>query len=248
MKIFKYIFFLRKFGINILLNASKIIFISPVYKNLVLKEYIPQEYHQKILNKSVVIPNGIDKFWHENRYHHKKQISEPFNVLFIGELIRRKNPIKLINAVMLLKKRGFNAHLTIVGSGHLANIIKFKVRKCDFIELIPWVSCKDRLLELYRGADVFAMPSVNETFGLVYIEAISQGLPVIYSIAEGIDGYFDDDAHIAVAPEKNHIANGIKKILLNRDVLDIKCPIDLSSFDWSQISVKYKRVYECINY
>lgn len=246
---FKYMFFLRGFGVDILLNASKIIFISPVYQNIVLKKYIPKEYRQRISNKSVVIPNGIDEFWHKNRCHYKKQFSEPFNVLFVGELIRRKNAMKLINAVMLLRKCGFNINLTIIGSGPFANLIKFKVRECDFIELIPWVSCKERLLDLYRESDVFAMPSVDETFGLVYIEAISQGLPVIYSIAEGIDGYFDDDTHgIAVAPEKNHIANGIKKILINRDLLDVERLVDLSNFDWSQISVEYKRIYECINY
>ena len=37
------------------------------------------------------------------------------------------------------------------------------------------------------------MPSSNETFGLVFIEALSQSLPIIYTKGEGIDGYFKDD-------------------------------------------------------
>ena len=36
------------------------------------------------------------------------------------------------------------------------------------------------------------MPSFPETFGLVYVEAMSQGLPIIYTKGQGIDGYFED--------------------------------------------------------
>jgi glycosyltransferase involved in cell wall biosynthesis len=51
---------------------------------------------------------------------------------------------------------------------------------------------KEKLLNNYRNSDIFIMPSYNETFGLVYIEAMSQGLPIIYTQNEGVDGYFKE--------------------------------------------------------
>ena len=50
--------------------------------------------------------------------------------------------------------------------------------------------------------DLFIMPSLNETFGLVFIEALTQNLPIIYTIHEGVYGYFEDNKYgVAVNPK-----------------------------------------------
>ena len=49
---------------------------------------------------------------------------------------------------------------------------------------------KDELLKEYRLNDIFVMPSKTETFGLVYAEAMSQGMPIIYTKNQGFDGQF----------------------------------------------------------
>ena len=51
-----------------------------------------------------------------------------------------------------------------------------------------------------RSCSVFAMPSIFETFGLVYLEALSQNLPVVYTKGQGIDGMFDNTVGIGVDP------------------------------------------------
>jgi len=62
---FKYFFFLRKYGLKIMENADKIIFLSPSYKKECLENYVPIEKREEMARKAVIIPNGIDKFWIE---------------------------------------------------------------------------------------------------------------------------------------------------------------------------------------
>ena len=58
---------LRKRGINIMLNAQKVFFLSEAYKNQVFDKYVPNKYKEEIKKKTEVIPNGIDKFWFQNK-------------------------------------------------------------------------------------------------------------------------------------------------------------------------------------
>ncbi len=62
---------------------------------------------------------------------------------------------------------------------------------CPLVTLLP-PRPMQALMPLYREADVFLLPSRRETFGLVYAEAISQGLPVLYGRGQGFDGQFED--------------------------------------------------------
>ena len=106
---FKYLFFLRSFGINILMDASKIIFISHVYRDLVLKNYVSDKDRKIILDKCVVIPNGIDGFWHENSLDIKEySMKSPIKVLYVGQFIKRKNSLKLIKSITALKDDGID--------------------------------------------------------------------------------------------------------------------------------------------
>ena len=60
---------------------------------------------------------------------------------------------------------------------------------------------KDKLQAVYAQNSIFAMPSLAETFGLVYVEAMSQGLSVLYTKGEGIDGLFEEHIGEAVTPK-----------------------------------------------
>ena len=51
---------------------------------------------------------------------------------------------------------------------------------------------KEELIKLYRDSHIFTMPSITESFGLVYAEAMTQALPVVYTKGQGFDGQFPD--------------------------------------------------------
>ncbi len=76
-----------------------------------------------------------------------------------------------------------------------------------------FVGEKEKLLEIYRQCDVLVVPSFRESFGLIYVEALTQGLPVVYTKGQGFDGNFED-GHIgySIQPESpESIAEAILK-------------------------------------
>ena len=102
------------------------------------------------------------------------------------------------------------------------------------------------MMQEFRNADLFIMPSLTETFGLVYIEALSQGLPIIYSKGHGVDGYFDDVKNgISVHPKSvDEITNAIQTIYENYSEYLSSDLSYLDQFRWENIAKKYMEVYQ----
>ena len=89
------------------------------------------------------------------------------------------------------------------------------------------------------------MPSKNETFGLVYIEALLQGLPVLYTSGEGIDGYFNNIIGEKVDRfDKYEIAKKIEKMINNYDIYDIDTKTMTIQHNWQNIAKKYIKIYK----
>ena len=87
------------------------------------------------------------------------------------------------------------------------------------------------------------MPSIHETFGLVYIEALSQNLPVIYTKGQGIDLLFDDTVGVGVNPlSVDDITHAMKRILSSPNNYN-NASIDFDVFNWESIAKKYIGCY-----
>lgn len=246
---FKYGIHLRPHAIKILKEASKVVFISPTFLNTMLNKYIPLNLREGISSKSIIIPNGIDDFWHKNRYDRiSNSFSNGLKLLFVGEFTANKNIETIIKVVHLLRGKGVNAQLTLVGDGpngaHINRIITNK----EFIKRHAWTNSREELKEFYRDADIFLMPSFNETFGLVYIEALSQGLPLIYTRDQGIDGYFmQGQVGYACNPSNaDEICTNIMKIMDNYSTISYRCSNSFDSFSWAGVAKQYESIYESI--
>jgi glycosyltransferase involved in cell wall biosynthesis len=240
---YKYGYHLRKRAKNIIENASKVFFISPSYykRFFNLKPFINK---QRLIKKSEVIPNGVDNFWIKN-YKVPKQIPQKLPVvLYIGKFAKGKNVLKLIDAIMALNANGVSCQLNLVGGGGSEEEkILEKVRHSEYINFKGKIIDKKLLQQQFAKADIFAMPSKGETFGLVYVEAISQGLPIIYTPKEGIDGFYEN---IGVSVEPNNeesIITAIKQILENYNPLQNLQAEITANHDWSNIAKKYKKIY-----
>jgi glycosyltransferase involved in cell wall biosynthesis len=90
------------------------------------------------------------------------------------------------------------------------------------------------------------LPSITETFGLVYPEAMSQGVPVIYSKGQGFDRQFQEGTVGYHVDPKNptEIANKIIKITNNYDVISRNCSAMVVRFDWRKIEYSYLKIYK----
>ncbi len=245
---FKRMIHLRRLGLKILIHATKIIFLSTPYMEICLNKYIPSPYQEIVKKKIEIIPNGIDEYWHRNSYCQKNiQNKKDIKLIFAGQISRRKNLIKAKEAADILISRGYSIKFRIIGEC-LDKRILDELTQISYIEYIKRVN-KEKLIELYRESDIFIMPSLTETFGLVYAEAMSQGLPVIYTKNQGFDGQFKEGIvgyHVECQDEVD-IANKIEKIIHNYSIISSNC-IKLSKrFDWNLISNRYIKLYNKLN-
>jgi glycosyltransferase involved in cell wall biosynthesis len=246
---YKYFIHLRKLGIQIVENASQVIFISPIYKNYFENQLLPDKVKNKIFHNIHIIPNGVSSFWLNNRFL-KSTISSPVKLLSIGAITPNKNHLRLCGAVDLLRNAGMDVELTIVGKGYndapryLKKLEKF-IKEKSYIRLLEKQN-REELLITFRAHNIFVLPSHTETFGLVYIEALTQGLPVIYTKGQGIEGYFkpNEIGRLVFSKNINDIANIILSSIQDYATLTENIgQIDLSNFDWEHIAKRYLEIY-----
>ncbi len=239
---------LRELGLTIMKEAEAVFFLSPLYKELVFNKYVPKEDVIFLEKKTYVIPNGIDDFWLENKYCDKEAFStsHPLQIIYAGRIDANKNIETTQKALENLREQGRNCELTVVGKiddRHVFNKI-IRDKHTQYIEAQP----KEQLIEYYRKNDIFVMPSFRESFGLGYAEAMSQGLPVIYTKGQGFDGQFKEgEVGFAVdASSSEKIMDKIKEIEDQYDVISKSCLERVNKFNWDGICKKYKEIYEKI--
>lgn len=233
-------------GKRILLGASKIVFISPSLENRFRNHRFIKTFFSEIEKKIVIQPNGIDDYWIENV--NREPLKNNHQILYVGTFLRRKNPLLLIRAVLELENHYQDIVLNLIGStgededAVLNYASKYKDRICYHGR----INKKDELMAHYRSNSLFVLPSVNETFGLVYLEALSQNLPVIYTKGDGIDGLLSDSNGVGMpSPSLDNIKNAIAAIIDERDSYSNK-NIDFNQFRWSAIAARYISFYKCI--
>lgn len=231
-------------GLKILRDSKKIIFISEALRRKFLDHSKINDLQNSFIDKIVVIPNGIDDFWIRN-INQDNQL-EVNKFLFIGKFDKNKNIIKLIKALQLLRIKHTDIQLDLVGGGGNTHD-----KVISLIENLTWctyhgkIRDKNELLKIFRKNKYFAMPSIFETFGLVYIEAISQGLPVIFTKGQGIDGLFEFPVGESSKPDIKSIYKACE-ILMNSHLKYNLNKINFDMFDWNKIALKYENIIKSI--
>jgi glycosyltransferase involved in cell wall biosynthesis len=241
---FKYMLHLRILGRLILNNAQNIIFLSPSYRDFVLQKYVPKKSRPLLLGKSVVIPNGIDEYFLDNKFTLKRTINKKnIRLIYVGTIDSNKNIETTVKACEILIEKGYSVNFIIVGE-----ILQRKYNRMltgyDFIEY--YQSCpKEEVILYLRKADVFVMPSILETFGLVYAEAMTQGLPLIYSKGQGFDGQFENGTvGFAVNSfDYREISQKIIDLYNNYEQFSERSLSLADKFNWSEIAGDYLKIY-----
>jgi len=237
---------LRKFGVRILKNAKKIIMLSPAYSDRLLKNYISEKDRGLIEDKIQIIPNGIEEFWIENKHQKKDVGGKKLELLYVGQFIKRKNIPLCVEVTKALRNKGYDAEITIVGKGAEEPVVRqLEQENQNFVTVYNWVDGREKLAKLYRDSRVFITPSLRETFGLVYLESMSQGTPVIYTRGEGFDRQFED-GYIGYGVELHpeDIVEKIEKICQQYQALSHNCYKEIDNYSWNKIAATYHEVYQ----
>lgn len=238
-------------------SAAHVVFLGPKYRRKLAEYASSSRFREKILRNSSIIPSGIDPVFLEHRHCHGMMPHAPARLVFVGAFYEGKGLLETIQAADTLRDRGVEIELTAIGRGlpqrphdrpYIAKVEALAAGR-------PWVALKDhmphgQLVDELRENDVFVMPSSPESFGLVYIEAMSQGLPIIYTQDEGFDGYYEDGAVGWPVNPRNPagIADKIESVLKDyggfaKRVADLDLERD---FSWPRIAQKYKALYSSI--
>ncbi len=243
-KYFRMAIHLRTHAINIMENAYKIVFLSDAYRQAVLNEYVPDKKRNSLFEKSVVIPNGINSYWLNNKHKNIKKNEKVISIIFVGQIIKRKNIEGLLHSLNIAEKKS-DKSIKLMVIGKKVDEKYFEqlkgIREFEYISPIS----KEELIKYYRKSDIFAMPSHTETFGLVYAEAMSQGLPVIYTKGQGFDTQFND-GEVGYKVSATDIEGISDKILLaykNKKRISEACIEKVGKFDWDGIVEKYIDIY-----
>ena len=149
-------------------------------------------------HKSLYIGNAITAMpvcTESSLSHIKEKIkTKNFNILAVGNLVETKGFDILIKALAQVSKQHKDVSLTIIGTGKqrkklLDLILSLNLEKQ--VNMIP-AQANEIVRNIYKCFDLFALPSYSETFGIVYLEAMDAGLPVIGVRGQGIDGVIRD--------------------------------------------------------
>lgn len=131
-----------------------------------------------------VLPNSPDvrRIAHAAASSGSDHLTGKRRFLFVGRLIKDKDPLTLVDAFAAATARRDDLELTIAGAGPLDADLRClcEERRLGNTDIIGFVQPHE-LPRLYASHDVFALPSIREPFGVVVLEAMASGLPVVLS-------------------------------------------------------------------
>jgi 1,4-alpha-glucan branching enzyme len=154
------------------------------------------------LAEVAVVPNGVDTVLFRPR---RRERRDPGRVLFAGRLAPQKGVDVLLRAFEVVLRRRPDASLRVLGDGDQELYLRRFARYLGVarrVEFCGWCTDAD-LVENYRSAAVVAVPSRYEPFGLVAVEAMACGVPVVASrvggvatvVEDGVSGYLVEPAN-----------------------------------------------------
>ncbi len=152
-------------------------------------------------------------------------VNGKFKILFVGRHIERKGICYLIDSAKFLPADKFE--IRIVGVGDLTEKLKQQAAKYPHVIFTGKLSPED-LANEYRTANVFVLPAIvdhkgdTEGLGVVLIEAMELGLPIVASNVGGIPDVVVDGESGILVPEKDPeaLANAFKRIASDRSLLE----------------------------
>ena len=207
-------------------------------------KYFPGPYH--------IIPNGIDlNFFRPDAARVPGLDDARPRILFVGRFEPRKGLKHLLTAMPEIVKHVPNVELVVVGTGLLGYSYKSYLSK-EVQEHVRWAGLvqNEERPKYYASCDVYCSPATGqESFGIVLLEAMATGKPVV---ASDIDGYrsvmTDGQEGLMVPPcDPPALANAIVKILLDREAARRFGENGLKraqEFSWPKLAERVETYYE----
>ncbi len=204
--------------------ADRIIAVSPALQSVI---------SEKFQKKALYIPNMIDtKLFSFN----PSLQSEKLTFVSVGMLTYQKRMDLLIDAFATISNEYSDVYLDIIGSGPEKQMLEQLIRKYDLHNKVVLHGFQKRsyIADKMKEGFCFVLPSQQETFGVVYAEAMACGLPVIATRCGGPEGFVTPDNGILIDVDNQcALETAMRYMLENRNKYDNG---KISRFAWERFS------------
>lgn len=196
------------FARKVFLNANKCIAVSPHFAELMtLKIGCPFEVIPNVVQTELFVPTT------------KVEGNSIFHFFTAGGLVEEKNHLLLLESVYHLKQKGYHFRLRIGGEGALLKILREKCTELDILDCVAFIGLlsKEEMISEMQRMDAFVLSSRVETFGVVIIEALSCGRPVISTKSHGpVSILQSDELGILCEQTAESLCGAMEKMILNQ--------------------------------
>lgn len=177
------VYALEKTGMQM---ADSVIAISHFTKAGLVADYALDQNKIKVVHNGVDPPKPFDFKMGKSFFELKKNGHKV--VVFVGRITLQKGPDYFLRAAKGVLDRHPSVYFLMVGSGDMERQMIMEAAKLGIADKVFFTGfLRDRELEeVYRAADLLVMPSVSEPFGIVPLEAMIRGTPVIISKQSGV--------------------------------------------------------------
>jgi len=232
-------------------ESSEVIVNSKYMKNELQRLFgLPYE-------KINVVANGINSTTYsgvEKDYEFRRQYAADNEkiILFMGRLVYEKGVQHLISAMPKILSGYKDSKLIIAGKGGMIDELKAQVNSMglhDKVYFTGYMNAK-QVSKMYRCADVSVFPSTYEPFGIVALEAMLAGVPVVVSDVGGLNEIVEHgvDGMKSYAGNPNSLADSILALLLNPELSDNvvkKAKLKVKNeYNWAKIAQDTYFTYE----
>lgn len=171
-----------------------------------------------------VIPTGIDKHFLTKRNSDvfKLNYQLPMDkkiLLYVGRVAKEKNIEFLLHVVKNISREYKDILLLITGEGPADKDLDLKIKELgiyEFVKRLPYLDRGNELPQCYSAADVFVFSSKSETQGIVPLEAMAQGTPVVAIAEMGIASVIkNNEGAFATKDNLEEFVSCVKKLISN---------------------------------
>lgn len=220
---------------------------SKADKVIAVSGALAKRIYEKFGVKAEVVANIIDEnnFSLEKMPH--KDASQDFMFCTCGNLIHRKGFDIILKAFSVMKNQ--SSKLIIIGDGPCRHKLEELVNDLGIIQRVEFKGrcTRDVIRDIYRNCDCFVLSSRSETFGVVYIEALASGLPIIATRCGGPEDIVTDEIGVLIdVDDVEGLAEAMDDMIQNYQKYDKDYCVEYvkKRFSGEEICTRLEEIYK----
>ncbi|MBN1872334.1 MAG: glycosyltransferase [Candidatus Omnitrophica bacterium] len=175
---------------------------------------------------------------------------DTYFILTVSNLEKKKGHIYLLEALRILKQRGYDFKSVIAGSGRERRRLERQITKMDLVDRVALLGRRDDVNRLLKAADIFVLPSIWEGLPNALLEAMAAGLAVVATDVGGVtEALANNDTGLIVPPRESKTLSEAIEILFNDKSLRDRLSRNAATYTNERFNIKRtvsdtKRLYE----